>query len=213
MTIEIALASFRGVVWAILFLFFGRHWNNQPKSYKIFVVYLATAWLTTLSDYLYFINVDNIWLKYVFLVIQAVLLNLFYISLLKSQKRRPITIVFAVLLFLLLLVTAIPSIRIASDYAIYSIVSLMFLMLTTQGLLLFYEHIQAQSKDFFFFNIGLIVFLIISAIVAWIFLLFVNIFGGKPVFSNFYMGANFVCELVYFVFIVLEFKNRFLGKP
>ncbi len=206
---KLVLQNIKVIVWTVLFLIFLFRLKQQSVSYKMFVSYLGLEILVSLADLSSSLPFDKIWLIHTLLYIQSLVLNGFYFTVFTSKRYKKLSIIFSVVLLISWLLTFVPALNISSDIGIYLIVTLMFLMFTTESLMFLYESIQLKRKQFYFFNIGLLVYLISSALVIWLYLLLITILGKSPLFENIYIIVDFICQLVYVLFVVLEFRNYF----
>jgi hypothetical protein len=189
-------------------LLFIRVAAKQDKAFKIFTIYLMVMVLIQISTaVLQFLSMHNIFLSHFYLILQFILLSLFYLEILPVRfQKRVIKIAIPSCL-------AVLAVQYYLDATVFFRYNLWEIFITSFLIIIFamfhFYNLLNEKKTYYYLSIGIFVYLFGST--------FIFITGNLLVAMNNDFGhiiwiMNSLLYIVYQVYIFLEYKHRILNK-
>ncbi len=199
--------------WGILLVIYFYISIKQPTIYKIFTVYIFMVVCLRINQNISWSIVEKIWLSYILIIIQDIVLSIFYLKLLKEREYRRIAFI---VLFIFLIVMFSAMFLQSSAFILYSMiigVSATFVLLITLSMMLYYRQLQQECKTFFYFNIGLIFYMVGISIITWVYLFIVSLWGESEAKELIYRTLLTIMDFMYIYFVVIDLvKSKLLSK-
>lgn len=205
----IKIIAYFGILLLIVnCLLFIRVAAKQDKAFKIFTIYLMVMVLIQISTaVLQFLSMHNIFLSHFYLILQFILLSLFYLEILPVRfQKRVIKIAIPSCL-------AVLAVQYYLDATVFFRYNLWEIFITSFLIIIFamfhFYNLLNEKKTYYYLSIGIFVYLFGST--------FIFITGNLLVAMNNDFGhiiwiMNSLLYIVYQVYIFLEYKHRILNK-
>ena len=182
---------------------------RTEKANVFFVLYLVFCFVMQCSlEIMYHLHVkNNLFFVNLFFIGQMILLGLFYQSILSSKGQKK------VVKWSLILSLVILSIQLCIDYSQFLefnllAITISSLLIIVYALLHFYNMLTGH-KEYYYFTIGVIFYLLTSTI---LFLVGNLTIGLSNEFKLMSWTLNAFLILVYYLFILFEWKVTFFSK-
>ncbi len=192
------------VLWllvSVVYIVFSPH---RTLLHKIFYVYLIIVNILNFIKYSPFSPEQKTWTIYALMIIQNIVLSIFYIRQFphKSEKITGLTMlsIFLIIAFSVLMLHS----RIDYEKAITINMVVTFILLITLAMILLHNHLYQKEKMFFYFNLGLICYMVLVVAATWIHLFLVNIFNNEKIFTPIYHAILLILNTIYIGFIVVN---------
>ncbi len=201
------LAVFLLVVAFFLFL---SKIKNQNKSYKLLTIYLGIISCTELGCRLAMnFTYNNNPIVHVDTMAQFIVLSLFYLSLFTANLQRNVVKIFVIVLpvFFIIKFSIHPEILLRNEPLEYFLFAILLVIYAAIHL----YNILNKKKEFYYFSVGLMIFLLASLIV----ILTANLrilLGNKALNKSFLIFNNFF-YLAFQVFVIAEWILNYYKKP
>ena len=188
------------------FLFF-KSYRKNSVAFKVFCFYLLSCVIIqSITEYLFSIHKNNLFLSHYYFLGQFLLLSFFYKSILKSQIKKKVINVFLIIIpFLTVLLYAIHP----ENYFRFNLIEVIITSLPIVFYsILYFSEILNSSKTFVYLNSGVFMYLISS---TFLFSVgnFINDSSSTSDFKRYVWILNAFLYLVYQLLIFIEWYKNF----
>jgi hypothetical protein len=194
----------------VAFFLFLSKIRNKDKSYKLLTIYLGVISCTELSYRLAvsFTNNNNP-VVHIDTMAQFVILSLFYLSLFTDNLQRNIVKLFVIVLpiFFIIKFSIYPEILLRNDPLEYFLFAILLVIYAAIHL----YNILNKKKQYYYFSVGLMLFLLASLIVSLtinlrIVLESIHLNRSLLILNNFFY-------LMFQIFVIVEWILNYYKKP
>ena len=182
--------------------------SRNGKAYKIFTCYLGIVFsIQIVSWIIQLFHMHNLFLSHFYFIGQFILLGMFYENLLKTSQQKYFGkwVIALVLMALFVQYLVDPNQFVQFnlfEIAITSLIVVVFAVLHLYNML-------ADKKEFYFINLGIIIYLFGSTILFFVGNLTASL---SPKFSLITWTLNAFLYIVYQLFVLIEWKKSFSSK-
>ncbi|MBP4138785.1 hypothetical protein J3495_11885 [Flavobacterium sp. P7388] len=187
------------------FILYALHYSKQTKVYKIFTGYIFVIVCVQIATYTCFrLYNNNLFLSHFYFIGQFIMLSLFYSKLVKGDFQKKVIRIGLILVLSTLVIQYTVKPELFLKFNLYEIFITSFLIII-YATFHFYNMLD-EKKEFYFINMGVIMYLFGSTILFLVGNLTTN-FSAK--FSFITWTLNVVLYAIYQLFILYEWKVSF----
>ncbi len=187
------------------FILYALHYSKQSKVYKIFTGYIFVIVCVQIATYTCFrLYNNNLFLSHFYFIGQFIMLSLFYSKLVKGDFQKKVIRIGLILVLSTLVIQYTVKPELFLKFNLYEIFITSFLIII-YATFHFYNMLD-EKKEFYFINMGVIMYLFGSTILFLVGNLTTN-FSAK--FSFITWTLNVILYAIYQLFILYEWKVSF----
>jgi hypothetical protein len=183
--------------------------KNKNKSYKILVCYLGVISCTELSARIALNFTDNnYFVVHIDTIAQFIILSLFFLSIFKNKVQRNVVKIFVLSLPIFYVLRFIDNPKILLRTDLFETFS-SFMLLTIYSAMHLYNLLN-KKKEYYYFSIGLMTFLLGSMIIALTMNIMIAL-NDYHLYSRIVLVNNFL-YLLFQVFVIIEWSVSYYKK-
>ncbi len=186
--------------------------KRQTIEYRLFTAYLFVVLLLN-AESVFMNNNMHLYASYWMIIIESLLMaetlliNLFYLKLVKNQKQKRLvlsSLSIALSVMLIVMFTYTDDIYWFKNLLIYFMA--IFLASTIPAMVHLFNQTDSKQKKYFFFSIGLLLLLLANVVITLVYLYKLNLNGNKDVLLYKYNIAKEIMEIIFVLFVLWEWK-------